>query len=1050
MHSFFSKFAKKNLCHCVKAGAIIYSKVGHMIAKKIPSWAVALLLLVVIIAIALWLRIALPYNQVFVKDWVKMTGVDAYYYMRLVDNLMKHFPQLTQFDPYLLYPGGWMTGGLPNFFAYFMGAIIWLASLGNADQHMVDVIAVYIPPLLAALTVLLAFFIGKTVGGKWMGLLAAGLLAILPGEFLNRSLLGYTDHHIAEVLFSTGMMLFIFLALNKSEGKTLGDMLKQGWLGIGRPLLAGILAGVFLGLYILTWSGALMFALILILFIVIQAVIEHLKGRSVDYLGVLGVSVYGIGLIICLPSMKNVLTPASLLIGLAISVLLPLLSRWLNTRKVRQTIYPIVIAGLGVFSFVILSIAIPSVAQSMIANLLNIFTWPTETTVMEMQPLLIHQGNFTFLVALGNYMLAFFFSLIAIGILTYQVIKHGQPDKTLLLVWSVIILLSALAMRRFAYYYAVNVALLTGYLCWLLLSLLVKKSEPVPVAVAYKGTSAKSRKRAAQQVKAKVRTNTGAVALLLAAIALFVYYPNIGPLPGGDKPAIELATRPLFAPSNAWCETEDWLRANTAEPFGKQDSYYELYKPAKENGGFEYPSSAYGILAWWDYGYWTARIGHRAPATNPGTGHLGTAAYFTAQDWPSGARVINNLGTRYVIVDNEIAAYDGKFHALATLSNLTYADFYDVFLQKQNNQYVPTILFYPGYYRSMVARLYNFDGKAVVPDSLNVIAFGELTAQDGRRYKEITETKTFSSYDEAQRFILDNKNRNYIIVGQDPYKSPVPLDEMKGYRFVYGSSQKITAGSKSQSNIKIFEYQRDVIPLTGDWNGDKKTKTGLWQADGSFMLDKDGDGKLVSVGPFGYPTDVPLAGDWNGDGRTEIGVWRPSDLCFYLDYNGNGIWDEDNNDRKLGPFGFDFADIPVTGDWNGDNEDEVGIWHHDLYDQDCYFYLDVDGDGKWDPAHKDVKFGPFGKVGDVPITGDWNGDSRDEAGIWEPGSRYFYLDHDLDGLWDGAKGDLKLGPYGEGYDTPVKGNWDGGRKDLVGVWDPYTRLFHLNSGEEGK
>jgi len=1018
--------------------------------KKIPSWAVVVLLLLVIILGALWLRIVLPYNQVFVGDWVKMTGVDAYYYMRLVDNLMKHFPQLTQFDPYLQYPGGWLTGYAPNFFAYFMGAIIWRLSLGRADQHTVDVIAVYIPPFLAVLTVLAVFFIGKLLGSKWLGLLAAGLLAILPGEFLNRSLLGYTDHHIAEVLFSTGMMLFVFLVLNGSEGRTPGDMLKKGWPAIGRSLIAGILAGVFLGLYILTWSGALMFALILIVFIVAQAIIEHLKGRSVDYLGVLGVSVYGVGLIIGLPWMKNALTLASLLIGLAVSVLLPLLSRWLNTRKARPSLYPVLIAGLGVISYVILSITIPSVAQSMIANLLNIFSWPTGTTVMEMQPLLIQQGNFTFMVAVGNYMLAFFFSLVAIGILFYQAIKRGQPDKVMLLVWSVITLLAALAMRRFAYYYAVNVALLTGYLCWLPLSLLIKKSEPVPIAVTNKGTSARSRKRAAQQVKAKVKTNVGAVALLLTAIAVFVYYPNIGPLPSGEKPAVDLATRPLFAPSNAWCEAEDWLRTNTPEPFGNPETYYGLYKPVSEKGGFEYPASAYGILAWWDYGYWTARIGHRAPASSPGTGNGEEASYFTAQDEASAARVINNLGTRYVIVDNEIAAYDGKFHALATLSNLTYSDFYDVFLQKQNNQYVPTVLFYPEYYRTMVARLYNFDGKAVVPETVNVIKYGEVTAQDGRRYREITETKTFNSYGEAQSFILDNKGKNYFIAGLDPYKSPVPLEELKGYKLVYASNQKVSTGSKPQSDIKIFEYQKDVIPLSGDWSGDKKSETGLRQPDGSFMVDKNGDGKLVSLGRFGYPTDMPVTGDWNGDGRTEIGVWRPSDLCFYLDYNGNGTWDPENGDRKLGPYGFDFADLPVTGDWNGDGRYEVGIWHHDLYDQDCYFYLDVNGDGKWDPASKDVKFGPFGKAGDVPITGDWNGDSRDEVGIWEQGSRYFYLDTNWDGIWDAAKGDLKLGPYGENYDTPVKGNWDGGHKDLIGVWDPYARLFHLNIGGDGK
>jgi hypothetical protein len=106
--------------------------------------------------------------------------------------------------------------------------------------------------------------------------------------------------------------------------------------------------------------------------------------------------------------------------------------------------------------------------------------------------------------------------------------------------------------------------------------------------------------------------------------------------------------------------------------------------------------------------------------------------------------------------------------------------------------------------------------------------------------------------------------------------------------------------------------------------------------------------------------------------------------------------------------------------------------------------VDKNGDGKL------VSLGWFGYPTDVPVTGDWNGDGRDEVGVWEPGSRYFYLDNDSDGLWDAAKGDLMLGPYGESYDTPVRGDCDGGNSDLVGVWDPYTRLFHLNKNGDGK
>ena len=1026
-----------------------------MTFKKIPSWAVVLLLLLIIVAVALWLRVALPYNQVFVGDWVKMTGVDAYYYMRLVDNLMRHFPQLTQFDPYLQYPGGMVTGIQPDFFAYFMGGIIWLVSLGNAGQHTVDVISVYIPPVLAVLTILVVFFIGVLLGGKWLGLLSAGLLAIMPGEFLSRSLLGYTDHHVAEVMFSTGIMLFVFLAVRVGQGKRMAEMLKAGWQGIGKMVLFSILAGIFMGLYMLTWAGALLFALIIFVFIVAQTIIDHLYGRPAAYLGVLGVCLFGTALALYLPWMWGTMTVVALAAGLLVFILLPVISGWMRSREMKPIIYPLVIAGLAVLGAGLLALVSPSTLQSMSGGLAVMFIWPIGTTVMEMQPLLIQQGQFTFAVAVGNYMLGFFLSLICMAILLYQVIKGRQPDKALLLIWSVIILLSALAMRRFAYYFAVNVALLTGYLCWMPISALLRKKEVSTAAAVPMKVSAKSKKRAAKLARqakpakrASMRGNI-AVALLLVAIALLVYYPNIGPMPDGQRPSVDLATRPLFAPSNAWCEAVDWLRTNTPEPFGKADNYYGLFKPVNQQGGFEYPAGAYGTLAWWDYGYWIARIGQRPPATNPGTGQFGSAYFFTAQDGPSAARTINTYGTRYVIVDNEIVAYDRKFHALATLSNSDYSKFYDIFLTKQNNQYVPSLLFYPEYYRSMVSRLYNFDGKAVVPETVNVIAFREFTAQEGGQYKEIIENRKFSSYEAAQKFISGNSGKNYIIAGEDPNKSPVPLDELKDFGLVFSSNQKVSMGSKSQPNIKIFEYKKDVIPLAGDWNGDKKSKPGLWQSDGYFAIDKDGDGRLVELGPFGYSTDVPLAGDWNGDGKDEIGVYRPSDYCFYLDYNGDGLWNPEKGDSRIGPYGFGYDDLPVTGDWNGDGKDEVGLWHHDLYARDCYFYLDT-GDGQWGPGGKAAKFGPYGKIGDVPLSGDWNGDGRDEIGVWEPGSRYFYLDMDHDGIWDAAKGDLKLGPYGESYDTPVRGKWDSGNKDLVGVWDPYTRLFQLNTGGNGK
>ena len=59
----------------------------------------------------------------------------------------------------------------------------------------------------------------------------------------------------------------------------------------------------------------------------------------------------------------------------------------------------------------------------------------------------------------------------------------------------------------------------------------------------------------------------------------------------------------------------------------------------------------------------------------------------------------------------------------------------------------------------------------------------------------------------------------------------------------------------------------------------------------------------------------PLVGDWNGGGHNKVGVFCSSDGTFYLDYNGNGVWDGCGTDRCL-QIGM-LNDVPLVGDWNG-------------------------------------------------------------------------------------------------------------------------------------
>ncbi len=779
-----------------------------MILKKIPAWAVVLFLLVCIVAVALWLRIVLPFSQVFVNDWIKLTGVDTYYYMRQVDNIVRHFPTLTPFDPYFMFPEGRSTELQPNFFSYTMAAIVWLLGMGTQDQHMVDVIAVYIPPMMAGAIVVIVFFLGRALVNKWAGLLAALMIAIMPGEFLNRSLLGYTDQHVAEVMWSALTMLLLMLALKQSQGMDLAYVRDKGWRGALKPAVTSVLAGLALGIFALTWLGAPLFILIVFVYLVVQIIVDHLAGRSPVINAAVGVTVLLVSLIVYLPQSRSFFSLAAILGGVTLTAVFVAISYFMSRKNYNRPLFVVAIGLFSLLAALVMYLLTPGLFLSLLNSFLGVFAWKPETTIMEMQPLLLNKGVFTINVALGNYTSGLLLGLGGLILVIWQAFRKPEPSRLLLIVWSIIILFAALAMRRFAYYFAVNIALFTGILAWWILGFagFGKEQKPVePVKPAALRTKAARKKVAVK--KRKDRGQLVWMAVVLPIVLFVMVYPNFGPWPKGERPAIDVATQPLFAPSNAWCESLEWMRNNTPEPLGDADAYYALYKNPGDTGGYVYPRNAYGVLAWWDYGYWITRIARRIPFSNPGTAaERGEYKYFLAQNEAAAVELTKEMYIKYVIVDFELASYDGKFHAMPTWNGEKYSKYYEIYIQKKDNTYVPSILFHPEYYRSMVIRLYNFEGKEVIPTNVDVIEYRWVKVADGNMYKELIDDKKFKTYEEAVQFMENNKGKNYEIVGADPYNSPVPLEALKNYKKVYGSKDKTGPENGSNSLVKIFEY----------------------------------------------------------------------------------------------------------------------------------------------------------------------------------------------------------------------------------------------------
>ena len=788
-----------------------------MSQNRFPSKLIAGIIVALFFAVAIYLRAALPFDQIFVGDWIKFSGNDAYYHMHIVDNLVRNFPYLNSFDPYLIYPGGSGTGS-HHFFHYLLAGIIWLVGLGSPAQHTVDVIGVYFPAVLGALTVIPVYFIGKALFNRWAGVIAAGLVAIYPGEFLGRSILGFTDYHVAETLFTTVAMLFLILAIKAARDRemTFDDLWRRQWATIAKPLIYSLLAGIFLGIYFLTWAGALLFVFVIFVYLIIQFIIDHLRGRSIDYLCVVSVVTLTIALLMFLPASSDGMSLTAFTIAIFVPVALAGLSRLMAGRGLKPVFYPVAILGFGLASLAILQIINVPLIQSMVGRL-GIFVWDRGTTILEMKPFLFFGDNFSWIIAWSNFTTGFFLSFISLGILIYFIIKRGEADKTLFVVWSLVTLAATLSMRRFAYYFVVNVALLTGYFSWLILQfagLRESAAEPVQTPEQMKK---KAKRKQSRQGGFRLTASRGNMALGVIVVFFLVFYsnigpmPKIGPLPAGTMLAIDTASRAQYAPSDGWCESLSWLKDNTPEPFGDADFYYERHERLPAGESYNYPEAAYGVTAWWDYGYLITRIGHRMPSVHPGGGPAGVVSQaLAAQDETAANKIIDELESKYIIVDYDIAVvtlYASKFHAVATLSGSSKEEFYELYGYRQDGQLLPVMLFYPEYYRSLIVRLYNFDGREVNPQTTKVISYEERISGDGKPYKLVTSIKSLPGYEEAEAYVSNQASGNYRIVSENPFVSPVPLEALEHYELIYSSkSRKMEPGGSIVPEVKIFEY----------------------------------------------------------------------------------------------------------------------------------------------------------------------------------------------------------------------------------------------------
>jgi serine-aspartate repeat-containing protein C/D/E len=263
-----------------------------------------------------------------------------------------------------------------------------------------------------------------------------------------------------------------------------------------------------------------------------------------------------------------------------------------------------------------------------------------------------------------------------------------------------------------------------------------------------------------------------------------------------------------------------------------------------------------------------------------------------------------------------------------------------------------------------------------------------------------------------------------------------------------------SAKDRSSAAREIKFGLAGALPITGDFDGDGKADVGVF-LDGLWLIDLNGNGRWdendlqIRLGSRG---DLPVTGDFDGDGKTDIGIFGPAwsgDAASIASEAGlPDAGNQNTNAAKNLPavrpalgfctmlrtakgtprselvdhvFHYGIAgDVPLTGDWNGDGIDTIGIFRRG------HWVLDTDGDGQF--SSSDAVF-DLGTEQDLPVVGDFNGDGIDEIGVYRRGA--WHIDSNGDRIL--GEGDL-LARFGGPHDRPVVGDFDGEGRDLLGLY----------------
>lgn len=536
---------------------------------------------------------------------VRLLEIDAYYHLRHARFAAHHFPSLLRFDPGSRFPEG-ERANAAGLFDLALGAAALVLAGGRPSDAAVASAAAWAPALLGALAVVALYVLARGVAGRGTALLACLLFGLYPGTSLGRTLLGFADHHAAEIVLALLCAAGLVRCLRQARGPAAPPARRPAWRD-ALPLV----------LFLFTWNGAPLYLGLTALVLLAVGAFELGRGIPARATAVAAFR-YGAALflataavIVLRPNLVMEDGSARLLLGCALFATGPALSiSAIDRAACRGAPRPLCAAAALLLPLLAVGLA-ASLSESG-ARAAEVFLRTKSALVNEQKP-------------------------VDAGVLW----SHFGP----------LLLLAAaalpLALREAWREPGRRLALVPVVFGWLLVALWCAVHDydyTPPAFLALVAALA-----AAAALRLVGRSGRRPVAILLALALVAPVWPLGMVASPWPARADVLALREL---DEGWSQALGWMREHTPEPGLAPDAAV----PGWAGGDLAYPPGSYGVLSSWESGNFVAALAGR-PAAEARGFRQGSFAFFLAESEKRGLELLcprcgEGEEIRYVVTDS--------------------------------------------------------------------------------------------------------------------------------------------------------------------------------------------------------------------------------------------------------------------------------------------------------------------------------------------------------------------------------------------------------------